>query len=358
MFAIKDKIWGKVRQVLSLLEKPYSHLFILSDYGGWSIDEDAKELGRIATEINIPATFSQKSFNVPQVFHYTSQFSLIDPSIYKKNNRISVDYYHGISDQESFRNCFNSLKNNHSKISKVRVSNSIMENFLKTSGIDHQKIMRIPIAVDTQVFKPQTESRKLEARSLLGIPEDAVVIGSFQKDGVGWGQGYEPKLIKGPDIFIKVVEKLKKDIPNLWILLSGPSRGYVKNELDKIGIPYRHQYPKDFRKLSELYDAIDLYIITSREEGGPKACLESMSKGIPLVTTAVGQCVDLIVHGKNAMMTSIDDIDGLYKYSIEILKNNELADNLKIEGFKTAENNNHMSQLPLWKEYFKNLINF
>ena len=31
----------------------------------------------------------------------------------------------------------------------------------------------------------------------LGIPEDYLVIGSFQKDGEGWGEGLKPKLIKG-----------------------------------------------------------------------------------------------------------------------------------------------------------------
>ena len=32
------------------------------------------------------------------------------------------------------------------------------------------------------------------------IPKDKIIIGSFQKDGVGWEEGNEPKLIKGPDI--------------------------------------------------------------------------------------------------------------------------------------------------------------
>ena len=40
----------------------------------------------------------------------------------------------------------------------------------------------------------------------LGIPEDYTVIGSFQKDGKGWGEGLKPKLIKGPDILLKQLD--------------------------------------------------------------------------------------------------------------------------------------------------------
>ena len=67
-------------------------------------------------------------------------------------------------------------------------------------------------------------------------------------------------MIKGPDIFLEVVSNLKSEIPNLWVLLSGLSRGYVKNGLDKLGVSYRHQYLKNFRDLPKLYDALDLYI--------------------------------------------------------------------------------------------------
>ena len=40
------------------------------------------------------------------------------------------------------------------------------------------------------------------ARRVLGLPASAFVVGSFQKDGVGWGEGLEPKLIKGPDVLL------------------------------------------------------------------------------------------------------------------------------------------------------------
>ncbi len=337
--------------------KPYSHLLIVGDNAGWSVDDDARDLKGFAEKLGIKADIVRRTpFNIPQAVHYTSQFSLINESIYKSRHRISVDYYHGKPDQqESFRKCFEALRKHHKQIARVRVSNKEMEQLIKSSGINPEKVMRIPLGIDLEKFRPQTPEKKRMSRRNLDIPEKAVVVGSFQKDGVGWGEGLEPKLIKGPDIFLEVITKLKKDIPNLWVLLSGPARGFVKNGLEKLGIPYRHTYLKNSDKIAELFDAIDLYIITSREEGGPKACLQSMAKGVPLVTTAVGQCADLVKNGENAMMTPVEDVETLYEYSLQVLRNKELQKTLIKNGLVTAEANSYTAQAPLWKKYFENL---
>jgi len=342
----------------SIFWKPYSRLLIVGDRVGWAISTEVKALHGIARKLGIPTYLRKRvRLNIPQVVHYASQFSLKYENIYKKRHRISVDYYHGKPHQgDSFRECFEALKKHHNDITKVRVSNMDMELLIKSSGIDSSKVMRIPIGIDPSIFLPTTLEKKLLARKHLDIPENATVIGSFQKDGVGWEEGLEPKLIKGPDIFLKVIEKLKVDIPNLWVLLSGPARGYVKKGLDELGIPYRHQYLKDPEKLTDFYDTLDLYIITSREEGGPKSCLESMAKGVPLVTTEVGQCKDLVINSKNAMMAPIDDVSKLHDLSLEVLRDGSLREGIVRAGFITANENSYTAQLILWKEYFKDLI--
>ncbi|MFZ3020490.1 MAG: glycosyltransferase family 4 protein, partial [Minisyncoccia bacterium] len=172
-----------------------------------------------------------------------------------------------------------------------------------------------------------------------------------------WKEGNEPKLIKGPDIFLSVIEKLKLEVPNIFVLLSGPSRGFIKNGLKKLDVPFVHHYYSDYKKIANLYDALDLYLITSREEGGPKACLESMAKGIPLVTTAVGQCKDLVINNENAMMTEIEDVNDLALKSINILGNSELRNKIIANGLATAKINSYANQENMWKELFGHLIN-
>ena len=341
----------------AIFSKPYSRLFIVGDNSGWSTDIDALDLKRFADKLGIKSKIVRRAYlNLPQAVHYTSQFSLL-LDIYKSKHRLSLDYYHGKPEQgENFRECFEALKRHHKQFGAVRVSTKEMEILIKSTGINPSKVMRIPIGIDLNVFKPVIpENRKL-SRLNLDIPERAIVIGSFQKDGVGWGEGLEPKLIKGPDVFLKVIENLKKETPNLWVLLSGPSRGFVKRGLERLGVPYRHTYFKDYKEIANLYDALDLYLVTSREEGGPKAMLESMAKGVPLVTTEVGQCKDLVINGKNAMMAPVEDVNKLYELALNVIRDQDLRKLLIKNGFTTARNNSYEAQLLLWRNYFNGLL--
>ncbi|MFZ3020362.1 MAG: hypothetical protein WA051_02525, partial [Minisyncoccia bacterium] len=173
--------------MFNFFRKPYSHLYILGDNSNWVLDEESKQLKKTANLLGINASIKKTvRSNISQVVYHTSQFSLNDENIYKKNHRIIVDYFHGKPEQdEKFNKCFESLKKHHQQISRVRVSNRAMEALIKTSGIDSEKVFRIPIAVDLDLFKPVTKETRAEERMKLGIPYDAVVIGSFQKDGVG-----------------------------------------------------------------------------------------------------------------------------------------------------------------------------
>ena len=65
------------------------------------------------------------------------------------------------------------------------------------------------------------------------------------------------------------------------------------------------------RDLRDVYAALDVLVISSRNEGVPIAALEAMAAGVPLVVTAVGGLVDLIRDGENGWRTPLDDPDRL-----------------------------------------------
>ena len=52
-------------------------------------------------------------------------------------------------------------------------------------------------------------------------------------------------------------------------------------------------------------------MVASRDEGGPRAVLESMATGVPLVTTRVGQAADLVEHGVNGWMVDVEAVEAL-----------------------------------------------
>lgn len=225
------------------------------------------------------------------------------------------------------------------RLDRIVASAAIVRERLISWGIPESKIVRIPIGVEMQRFVPPTAEERLAARQRFGIASHEIVIGSFQKDGNGWGEGLEPKLIKGPDVFLSAIEKLAKQLP-VFVLLSGPARGYVKQGLEKLGVRYAHDYAPDRDALAKLYHPLDIYLMTSREEGGPMAVMESMSAHVPVVATRVGMAPDLINDGISGALVDVGDTDAIVRRAVEIAGDPAKANAMRIaahEAVKVAD---------------------
>jgi len=230
-----------------------------------------------------------------RIVHFGSQFMFENWCHYmRKNQSVIVTFFHGrYGDDRIIDKNLEFLLANQGKISRVIVSFEAMRNRLIALGLDSSLITLIPIGVSSSRYlPPKTADEILKVRKSLGIPDGYKIIGSFQKDGEGWEDGLLPKNIKGPDLFVKSLQLISKEVP-IFVLLSGPARGFVKKKLIDYGIPYSHHFVHDPEELIKYYQAIDLYIVSSREEGGPKGLIEALSVGCPVVSTPVGVATDM-----------------------------------------------------------------
>ena len=53
-------------------------------------------------------------------------------------------------------------------------------------------------------------------------------------------------------------------------------------------IPFKYFEMTNFEMLNELYNVLDLYLVTSRIEGGPQALVECGQTKTPILSTNVG----------------------------------------------------------------------
>ncbi len=339
---------------------PYSRLFLVSDFPLWVLSREMQEIGKIAKQLGIQVTSERwLKYGTKQTVFYASQFAMLSHDWKTSSHRIAIAYFHGhpnTPDMPEFSQCFNRVRQFHNRISRIQVSYSEMHNLILSTEIDPAKVFRIPIGINLAYFHQQTQKSRRKIRAEYGIPQSAVVVGSFQKDGVGWGEGLEPKLIKGPDIFLKAIELLKLRIPELHVVLSGPARGYIKTGLERLNVPYHHFYLDSYPEIGRLFHALDVYIVASRQEGGPKAVLESMACGVPLVTTRVGQAMDLVQHGQNGWMVDVEDAEGLAYWTEYVLTQRSVLDAVLPKGRQTAEANSYELQIPLWQKFFNGFV--
>jgi glycosyltransferase involved in cell wall biosynthesis len=347
---------------LSSYWSPYSHLILAGDSAGWVLDWEIRELRRIAENLGIRTVSRFWNHSAtPQAIFLASQFFLADDNWLNIPHRIGFSYFHGLPNTgyKNFDVIYAGLHRNHEYLTRIQVSHTEIRDAILETGIDPSKVHLIPIGINLSFFHYRDAELRNQQRARLGIPDGAFVIGSFQKDGNGWKEGLEPKLIKGPDIFIQTLETLKPSIPELFILLTGPARGYVKKGLERLGIPYKHLFLKSYPDVGQLFSALDLYLVTSRQEGGPKAVLESMASGVPLITTRVGQAMDLVNHGKNGWMVTVEDVDGLAHWTNYVHQNQGIKlENVLAQGRATAEENSYTAQLPLWRNFMNGFVDW
>lgn len=178
-------------------------------------------------------------------------------------------------------------------LSKIKRLDAVVDcvQFFSQVNIEHSghyfssPILRMPYWLDLKEFPFYSGQERQLLRQKFGLPEDKIVIGSFQRDTEGKDLK-SPKLVKGPDILCNVIRRLPKE--KVFVALAGPRRQYVEGRLNEMGVDYKNFGSLPHDEVAKLYGAIDYYLVTSRLEGGPQAILESMATGTKLYSTKVG----------------------------------------------------------------------
>jgi glycosyltransferase involved in cell wall biosynthesis len=146
----------------------------------------------------------------------------------------------------------------------------------------------IPNIIDTEVFRPSNET---EARLDLGIePSDKKYI-LFVAENV------QDKR-KG---FLKLLESLHHIEQKDKVVLLVLGKDLEKNL--EIGIEVKHLgYISDPLKLATIYNAADLFVISSLEDNLPNTVLESLACGTPVVGYQIGGIPDMVIDGNTGYL--------------------------------------------------------
>lgn len=128
-------------------------------------------------------------------------------------------------------------------------------------------------------------------RRKYNISDKYFLVGSFQRDTEGFPLVHgvvKPKLEKGPDLLCDALIKMKHQYDDLHVLLAGPRRQYVMERLrNKVPFTYLG-IQENLEALNDLYQTLDLYLVTARHEGGPQSLIECGLLGVHCVSRPVG----------------------------------------------------------------------
>tara|TARA_Y100000389_G_scaffold201337_1_gene243823 strand:+ start:12215 stop:13138 length:924 start_codon:yes stop_codon:yes gene_type:complete len=230
-----------------------------------------------------------------------------------KQKKVLCTYHHINLESED------EVKNFHELDKFVHEYHSISiktENDLRK--LTNKKITTIPLWVNTDNWFSIKDKGLL--RKKYNFKEEDYLVGSFQRDTEGKDL-VSPKLIKGPDIFLSLIINIYKSNKNLKVVLTGTRRQYLLNELKKNKIPHVYFEMLKINEINEMYNLLDLYLVTSRIEGGPQAIVECGIIKTPIISTNVGIAPEILSPdslfdiSKNNFEDAVPDVDFAYENS-------------------------------------------
>ena len=155
---------------------------------------------------------------------------------------------------------------------------------------------------------PPAPTRAAEAmRAELGIPPGARVIAQIARI----------QRIKGQDLLLKAVARLRERHPDVFLLLVGYRQqavGYQRelDELvDSLGLQDAVRFVSWPGPIGDIWQLVDIHAHPTRQDSSPMALMEGMSLGRPAVTTRVGGIADIVEDGRTGFVLEPDDLDGL-----------------------------------------------
>ena len=208
----------------------------------------------------------------------------------------------------------------------ICVSQDLFEQSL-ACGVPEDRCVLIENAVDIAEFA-RTLSPP-EARRRLGENPARLVIGAVGRLSAE----------KGFDILIRAADRLLREGHDfeVWIVGEGDQRDPLQTLINELGRADRIRLRGYCANPCEIYEAMDIYALSSLREGFPNVVLEAMAMGIPVAATRIAGVPRLIRDGENGLIVEPGSIEGLVNALGRLMSDRGLQERLGREARATVE---------------------
>ncbi|BAK74169.1 glycosyltransferase family 4 protein [Arcobacter sp. L] len=213
----------------------------------------------------------------------------------------------------------------------ICVSNSIKEYIQKNYQTPQYKITVIPRGIDLELFNPSN----LDEDFINEFKEKYDLKDKFIISSVG-----RVTQLKDYETFIKAINLVKKEIPQLKALIVGGTRSDKEDYLNSLKILIKELNLQDNiiftgsqSKIAEIYALSDIVVSSSKKpESFGRAVAEAIALNTPVVATNHGGVKDIIIDNVNGFFFEVGD-------EKELANNILKSKNLKFNGYNYIASN-------------------
>jgi sugar transferase (PEP-CTERM/EpsH1 system associated) len=174
-----------------------------------------------------------------------------------------------------------------------------LETWLRTTiGVMPSRLHQIYNGVDSTKFRP-----RVGARPEFAHPE-SIVFGSVGR--MVAVKDY-PLLTRA---FIQLVRQQpeRSERARLVIVGEGPAREACLKLLQQSGFAHLAWLPGERHDVADIMQALDVFVLPSRNEGISNTILEAQASGLPVIATAVGGNIELVADGVSGTLVRPGDV--------------------------------------------------
>ena len=138
------------------------------------------------------------------------------------------------------------------------------------------------------------------------------------------------KAQKAPLDFVRIAAEVVRTLPATRFLMvgDGPLRVEAEALAARLGVDAAVTFAGWVDDVPAVLAATDVAVLTSRHEGLPRAVVEALAAGVPVVATAVDGTVEVVRDGENGFLASAGDVAALAGRVAELIADPELRSRL------------------------------
>ena len=171
-------------------------------------------------------------------------------------------------------------------------------------------------------FAPFRQSRGMRsrARELMDLPPDVPVVGSTMRICAQ----------KAPELMVEVAQRVVEQRPQtvFSIIGDGPLMPAMEMWIADRGLEGSFRMMGSRSDVHRLLPGLDVFLLTSRHEGLPRALLEALAAGVPAVATNVGGVGELLDTRRHGLTCASGDIGCLASGIVRLIDSPALRQSL------------------------------
>jgi glycosyltransferase involved in cell wall biosynthesis len=186
----------------------------------------------------------------------------------------------------------------------IAVSQSTAEFVIGARQMPPERVKVVYLGVPLEEFSNERSAAEIAAaREELGVEADEFVIGSVTRLHDSKGNSY---LV---DAASRVLDRRPRT--RFFLFGEGPLRPALEDQARALGLGDRFVFAGFARDVPRVVSAFDLSVFPSLWEGTPLTVFEALAMGKPIVATDADGLLDVLTHGRDALIVPKRDGDAL-----------------------------------------------